>query len=147
MPRSRRLPYRRTLRTPAIPHRRYRTGRTIKAEELPDPASLGLQSTLEVKIYLVLKKHSIPFRKQVNFDGGGMVYGGQRADFMLLDRPVVVEALGPWHDLPGAQMRDDRKWQARSREGLNVITLKESEALTLQACEQNLMQKLGRPVA
>ncbi len=118
----------------------------VRAQELPDPASLGLQSTLEVKIYLVLKKHRIPFRTQVNFDGGAMVYGGQRVDLLLLDRPVVIQALGPWHDLPGARMRDDRNWQARAREGLNVITIGESEALTMQACEQNLMAKLGKPV-
>ncbi len=133
------------IRTPPIYHQRMQRGKAPK-EELPDPASLGLQSRLEVKIYLVLKKHGIPFRKQVNFDGGGMVYGGQRADFLLLDRPVIIEALGPWHDLPGAQMRDDRKWAARAREGLNVVTLRESEAATLDACERNLIQKLGTPV-
>jgi hypothetical protein len=70
-----------------------------------------------------------------------MVYGGQRADFVLLDRPLIVEGLGPWHNLPGAQMRDDRKWQAR-REGYDVITVTEAEAVTLAACETNLMQIL-----
>ncbi len=115
-------------------------------EQLPDPKELGLQSSLEVRIFLVLKKHGIPFRAQVNFDGGALLYGGQRADFCLLDRPVIVEGLGPWHDLPGAAIRDDRKWAARQREGLSVVTIRHTEATTLEQCEMNLLAKLGRPV-
>ncbi len=142
--RSRRRPLAR-VRTPRIYHQRLRTGK-VRREELPSPASLGVGSLLEVKIFMVLKKYKIPFRTQVNYDGGSMVTGGQRADFLLLDRPVIVEGLGPWHDLPGAQMRDERKWAARAREGLNVVTIRDAEAITLEACERVLMQKLGKPV-
>ncbi len=133
------------IRPPRLYHARMRRGK-VEREELPEPESLGLQSRLEVKIFLVLKKHRIPFRTQVDFDGGSMVYGGPRADFVLLDRPVVIEGLGPWHDLPGAALRDNRKWEADRRRGGNVITVREVEALTLEQCEMNLMQKLGKPV-
>lgn len=101
---------------------------------------------LEVKVYLVLKKHGIPFRTQVNFDGGSAVLGGQRADFVLSDRPIIIEALGPWHDLPGSQIRDERKWEARRKEGLEVVTIKDSEAMTMEQAEQVLMERLGTPV-
>ncbi len=145
MARSRRLPFKRTIRAPRLYHQK--TGRgAARTQALPDPAALGLQSSLEVKIYLTLKKHHIPFRTQVNFDGGAAVYGGQRADFLLLDRPVIVEGLGYWHDLPGAQIRDERKWAARAREGLNVVTVRDSEAVTLETCERVLMGRLGKPV-
>ncbi len=147
MARSRRAPQRRSrvVTPPRIPHQRLGRGARAR-EQLPDPKTLGLQSSLEVRIFIVLKKHGIPFRAQVNFDGGALVYGGQRADFYLLDRPVIVEGLGPWHDLPGAALRDDRKWAARQQEGLSVVTIRHTEAITLEQCEMNLLARLGRPV-
>jgi hypothetical protein len=132
-------------------HQRPRTGKLLRGEELPSPAQLGVGSALEVKIYLVLKRHSISFRIQQSFDGGSAVAGGQRADFVLPgyggfhNTGTIVEALGPWHDLPGAAMRDDRKWEARRREGWNLVTIKESEATTLAQCERILMERLGTP--
>ncbi len=151
--RSGRRPLRR-LRTgsPSTGHQRLRTGKTLRGQELPSPAQLGVGSALEVKIYMVLKRHNIPFRIQQSFDGGSALAGGQRADFVLPGHGgfhgtgTIVEGLGPWHDLPGSQMRDDRKWEARRREGWNLVTIKESEATTLAQCERVLMERLGTPI-
>src|SRR5574341_247270 len=116
----------RGIKPPPIPHMRWPRGH-VSGNELPDPASLGVGSKFEVQIYLILKKNAIPFEIQVNFDGGSDVAGGERANFVLPDRRTIIEALGPWHDLPGQMLRDDRKWDRRRQEGWTVATIKEGE--------------------
>lgn len=75
----------------------------------------------EVRCYMTLRRNNIPFQTQRNFDGGADVYGGQRADFVLPDRMVIIEILGPWHDEPDQIIKDERKWDRRRQEGYEVV--------------------------
>ncbi len=118
-------------------------GKVLPDDTRPDYRALGLGSEFELSIWLVLRRYQIPFVVQQNFDGGSAVLGGERADFVLLDRPVVIEALGPWHDLPGAALRDERKWEARRRDGYDVVTIHWSEEPNLEAV---LLDRIGHPV-
>ncbi len=106
-----------------IPHRRLRTGKTLKADVEPSPERLGVGSSSEVKVYLWLRQRKIHFAVQVNFDGGDRALGGQRADFVLWDYRMIVEVLGYWHYTPGQQLRDERKWDRRRRDGWQIVTV------------------------
>ncbi len=143
MARAGRKPSRlRGIKPPPIPHKRWPRGRQTGGE-LPDPASLGLGSKDEVRVYLILKKHNIPFETQVNFDGGSDVFGGQRADFVLPDRRTIIEVLGPWHDLPGQQLRDARKWDRRRQEGWTLATIQWNDP----DLEQAVLNAAGKRIA
>lgn len=107
-----------------IPHSKAYSPKTptrAEVEQLPSPEALGVGSTDEARAYMILKRFGIPFSIQVNFDGGADVYGGQRADFVLYDRWVIIEILGPWHDQPDQQIKDARKWERRRQEGWTVV--------------------------
>lgn len=107
-----------------IPHQRgIRTGPTLKADTLPSPATLGVGSMSEVKVYLWLRRKRIPFQTQQNFDGGANVMGGQRADFVLPDYHMIIEVLGYFHYTPGQELRDNRKWDNRRRDGWQIVTV------------------------
>ena len=121
------LPKMKGLKGVAIPHQREgshgRAPQRIKGEALPNPAAFGLGSSEELRVYLWLKQHKVPFQTQVNFDGGDTALGGQRADFVLRDYRKIIEVLGPMHDTPGQTMRDERKWANRRHEGWEVIQM------------------------
>lgn len=107
------------ISTPPITHGVFRTGKTAKAP-MPTPQQLGVQSQDEMRAYMALIKAGIQFDTQINFDGGTDLMGGMRADFVLWDRMVVIEILGPWHDVPAQTLKDDRKWDKRRQEGWQV---------------------------
>lgn len=117
---------------------------TIKGDALPEPWQLGLGSKDEVKAYMALRKAGVPFRVQVNFDGGADVMGGQRADFELTQfyPSKILEILGPRHDLPGQMLRDQRKWDRRRQEGHEVITVRTDEP----DFENAILEAVGHPV-
>ena len=117
------LPKMKGLKGIPIPHQKIRTGKQIKGDSLPNPASFGLGSTEELRVYFWLRSHKVPFETQVNFDGGDQRMGGQRADFVLRDYRKIIEVLGPFHDTPGQALRDERKWTNRRNEGWEVIQM------------------------
>ena len=111
------------VKLPPIPRRKLRTGKALP-DVVPNLYALGLGSMGEYGVYVALKKHGIPFVTQQNFDGGASVSGGQRADFVLPDRDIILEVLGFFHDTPGQQLRDERKWENRRKEGWVIKTVR-----------------------
>jgi very-short-patch-repair endonuclease len=65
--------------------------------------------TLEERImYLALTKRNIEFDFQSSIQGGRLLLGGMVADFILLDRPVIIRVQGTkWHQGLLATARDE----------------------------------------
>ncbi len=76
--------------------------------DLERRAAKGIVGSLAERIvHLELTRRKIPFDFQSSMFGGRLELGGMVADFILLDRPVVLRVQSsPWHTDAEAIMRD-----------------------------------------
>jgi very-short-patch-repair endonuclease len=84
-----------------ILHRRGIQGPSIGLTEMEKRAvgeDVVLGSVEERIVYKELKKRRIPFDFQSSIQGGRLELGGMVADFILLDRPLIIRVQGTkWH--------------------------------------------------
>ena len=118
-------PGRLRVRDEHILHRRSSLGAPLDLGELEARAVSHDKvrgSVQERIVYKELEKRGIPFDFQSSVDGGRLQLGGMVADFILLDRPVVIRVQGStWH----ATFRGEQRDQAQKAyiEGLGYTVL------------------------
>ncbi|RMD60874.1 hypothetical protein D6833_09000, partial [Candidatus Parcubacteria bacterium] len=82
----------------------------LELERRAVSATLVLGSVQERIVYAELKRRGIPFDFQSSFESGRTSIGGVVADFVLRDRPVIIEVLGRvWHS--GFAQRTHDLWR------------------------------------
>jgi very-short-patch-repair endonuclease len=87
----------------------------------------GRGSVQERILYKELRKMNVPFDFQSSMMGarpGGSALGGLVADFVLLDRPLVIQVQGDvWHSGVEAEVRDIEQADELNRRGFDVVFL------------------------
>ncbi len=116
---------------------------TRKPPPTPPPFELAWMSSWELKLFYALKKRSITFSTQVNYEGGKGILGGMAVDFILFDYGLVLRVMGPWHTFPNARSRDELQRVYLSGRGFNVVDLWEQDIENLDAV---LARTLGVPI-
>lgn len=90
-------------------HRRGWSAEPIGISQGEQRAKQGIRGTLEERIlYKELERRKVPFDFQSSLAGGRLMLGGMVADFILLDRPVIIRMQGlKWHTGMMAEHKDE----------------------------------------
>ena len=86
--------------------------------------TLVLGSVQERIVYAELKRRGIPFDFQSSFEAGRTSIGGVVADFVLRDKPIIIEVLGRvWHSGFAQRTHDLWRTELLMRKGYVVYEL------------------------
>ena len=94
-----------------ILHRRTWKAAPVGPSELERRAVQGIVGSVHERIlYKELQRRKIPFSFQASVQDGRLQLGGMVADFILLDRPVVIRVQGThWHTGLAMETKDERQ--------------------------------------
>lgn len=111
----------------------------------------GQASIWERIVYKWLQTRRIPFDFQSSFFGGRRELGSLRADFVLLDRPLIINPLGRmWHDGQANRARDSIQNDQLYHRGYEVLMIWDDEVkvepLFEDIMHRHLDNTLGKPV-
>lgn len=98
-------------------------------------------------VYLSLLKRHIPFDFQSSWEGGRLELGGLVADFVLLDRPLIVQIHGTfWHEGVFARARDREQNDLLRGYGFDVEELWDHTIRHEQPYEEWLRRHIDQPI-
>lgn len=103
-----------------------RPDRQAELERRAVPKNVVNGTVHERIVYRELKRRRIPFDFQGTFEHGRKLVGGAVADFILRDRPLIIEVLGAvWHS--GLWIQHQEAWRAEvlNAAGFTVVPLHE----------------------
>lgn len=98
------------------------------------------ETTIEKKVRQTLGKSGLKFKQEFKID----IY---RADFLILDKKVIIECDGDyWHKIPGATNRDLRKDKYLHNKGFIVLRIAEStiRKLSLPQLIKHILGKINQ---
>lgn len=120
-------PFKLKVRDEHVLHRRGVAGAAIGPTDLElraVPHEKVRGSVQERIVYKELLKRQIPFDFQPSIDGGRLQLGGMVADFILLDRPLIIRVQGStWHTPFGALAKDEAQKMYLEAMGYIVVDI------------------------
>lgn len=111
------------------------------------PLSQVYGSLEERIVYKELVKRQIPFSFQSSFQGGRTELGGMVADFVLRDRPLIINPLGwIWHSGTANRVRDEVQNDILRRYGYEVLMIWDYDVRNKTAFDRIMSQWLDNPL-
>lgn len=120
-------PYRLKMRDIHVVHRRGPVSAPIGPGDLEKRAISHDRvrgSVHERIMYLALLKRKVPFSFQSSIQGGRLELGGMVADFILLDRPLIIRVQGTtWHATWAGERKDEAQKAVLRGMGYDVVDI------------------------